>query len=338
MEAFRELARRCRDKAASAQEMKNVIFTLCGETIRVLCMDFDPPDVLFRSVKDLIVPKKEAENVQETFLLFLESADSLRSFLPEELADTKGRFTWQGEEGRLSFSAEYGYCSVYDEENRITYVMICPEVHALDGFISHPFHMELGWWAQRREKFFVHSACAGMDGKGILISGAGGSGKSTLSMAALLEGMEFVADDYVLAESAPEPSTVRLYSTAYLMEDILFRLPELKKHVVWKCEERGKYLVSLEGFRGNVRDRLPLRAVLLPQIAHVVRPEIRRSNSASALIPLLSSTLVQNREYGSREIFRGLMSILRDLPVYDYQMTDDIRENARFLKEWVKTL
>jgi len=43
----------------------------------------------------------------------------------------------------------------------------------------------------------LHGACVGSDGHGVLLLGASGAGKSTLSLQALLEGMDFLAEDGV---------------------------------------------------------------------------------------------------------------------------------------------
>lgn len=43
----------------------------------------------------------------------------------------------------------------------------------------------------------LHGACVGRDGRGVLLLGASGAGKSTLALHALLEGMDFLAEDAV---------------------------------------------------------------------------------------------------------------------------------------------
>jgi hypothetical protein len=44
----------------------------------------------------------------------------------------------------------------------------------------------------------LHAACMGRDGRGILLLGASGSGKSTVSLHGVLQGLEFLAEDSVL--------------------------------------------------------------------------------------------------------------------------------------------
>jgi hypothetical protein len=47
----------------------------------------------------------------------------------------------------------------------------------------------------------LHAACFGKDGIGLLISGDSGTGKSTLSLACALRGVEYLSDDAVLVQS-----------------------------------------------------------------------------------------------------------------------------------------
>jgi hypothetical protein len=48
----------------------------------------------------------------------------------------------------------------------------------------------------------LHAACIGRGGQGILLLGPSGAGKSTVSLHCLLQGLDFVAEDSVLVDSA----------------------------------------------------------------------------------------------------------------------------------------
>ena len=54
--------------------------------------------------------------------------------------------------------------------------------------------------ARVRELVPLHAACVGFGGKGVLLLGASGVGKSTLALQCLLQGFEFLAEDSVLVE------------------------------------------------------------------------------------------------------------------------------------------
>jgi energy-coupling factor transporter ATP-binding protein EcfA2 len=48
----------------------------------------------------------------------------------------------------------------------------------------------------------LHAACVGRGGQGILLLGPSGAGKSTVSLHCLLQGLDFLAEDSVLVDSA----------------------------------------------------------------------------------------------------------------------------------------
>ena len=198
--------------------------------------------------------------------------------------------------------------------------------------------MEFGWWAQRCGLSFLHSACVGLNGKGILLSGAGGSGKSTLALTSLLCGIELLSDDYLLIRSGDRPEAIRLYSSAYLTEEVLDRLPELKAHAYWTCEERKKTLIDLTQAPGFIAEKLPLYAVVIPQIMHAKTPSISKNPDIRTLIPLLASTSYQNRELRNKEVFVRMMDLLRSVPSFRFDLTDDIRQNAAYLRSWMEAL
>lgn len=61
---------------------------------------------------------------------------------------------------------------------------------------------------KRRGRFSLHAAGLALDGRGILVAGTSGSGKSTTAIALLRGGFGFLADDTVFLTSGPGPLTV----------------------------------------------------------------------------------------------------------------------------------
>ena len=347
MNAFPVLAEICRRLVEQAAFFTGRELVLAGSRIRVCCVDFDPPGLMFASISNLLsgeevretgspANKEDRAQSPETFYCISRPSAELKAVLPEEFSGKNGRILYSGEEGRYAVSAEFGFFSLYERAGNATYIWICPDMHALDSFVSHPFHMELGWWALRNGLLFLHSAAVGAGGKGVLISGAGGSGKSTLAMTSYLAGMSLLSDDYLLVRNDPLPTAERIYSTAYLKSDMLAKLPELEKAVVWTCRERDKHLVGLDLCAGTVADTLPLNAIVLPDIAHARTPQIIRNPDIRTRIPLIASTSYQNRELKNREVFMKMMHLLRSIPAYDFLLTDDLRANADYLADWLE--
>ncbi|MDG2536335.1 serine kinase [Dyella jiangningensis] len=102
-------------------------------------------------------------------------------------------------------------CGVMDECN---YVVMSPEqgsalVVASRDMLANPYHLryELIEFAvftlatRRLGLVPLHGACVGLNGRGVLLLGASGSGKSTVALHSLLRGLEFLAEDAVFVEA-----------------------------------------------------------------------------------------------------------------------------------------
>lgn len=72
-----------------------------------------------------------------------------------------------------------------------------------DWDAGSPLRNLLRWHLTTAEQGFVHAGTLGHEGRGLMLAGPGGSGKSGTVLAGLLAGMESVGDDYVLARLCP---------------------------------------------------------------------------------------------------------------------------------------
>jgi hypothetical protein len=101
--------------------------------------------------------------------------------------------------GATTASSTFALLSV---ERRSALVCLAPEM------LSFPYHaryelLEFAVFtlASRAQRLVpLHAACVGMNGKGILLMGETGSGKTTVAMKCLLKGFEFLAEDSVFVE------------------------------------------------------------------------------------------------------------------------------------------
>ena len=335
MDCFRILSQKLLELTETGSVRDEIRTVLCGVPFRIRCLDFEPAPKMFSALiraKDLSSGRRE-----EVFTCIFRDSSELIPILPAELQNRPGRYVWSGDEGRYAFSSEYGFLSLYHAEKNETFVWLCSDKHPEDAFVSPLFRMELGWWALRRDLLFLHSAAVGMDGKGILLSGVGGSGKSTLALSAMLSGMQFLSDDYLIVDPAV-PEAFRIYDTGYLTDAMLDRLPELRSSAFWHSDKRNKTLIRLDPEHRHISDRIRLHAVVVPRIVHAATPSLERCADLGRLIPLLASTSYQNRELRNEEVFRSIVRLLRTLPAYDFALTDDLRANASYLKEWTNKL
>ena len=187
---------------------------------------------------------------------------------------------------------------------------ICP-VWAL----AAPLRSILHWWMELNGRQLVHAAAVGCGGRGVLIPGRGGSGKSSTSLACLLAGMDFVADDYLALALDPEPRAYRLYSTAKLDPRSLILYPDLAA----RCRtvhQPGfdKVVLFLEdGYAEQLKESLPLKLALKPSISGAPETALGEAEPFEIERALAYETLAQLPHAGAGTV-EFLNRVSREVP------------------------
>lgn len=133
---------------------------------------------------------------------------------------------------------------------------------------SSPFRSMIQWWMEKNGCQLLHAAAVGTEKGAVLITGKGGTGKSTSALICLNNGMKYLGDDYVIIKSDPEPKVYSLYSTAKLMLEDMDRFPALKPFAGKRLKEfqEKEVLFLYPGLKNQIVNEMPLRAILTPQI------------------------------------------------------------------------
>jgi len=186
--------------------------------------------------------------------------------------------------------------SVMDRATRRAVYWVPSPKHVPAWVLAAPLRSILHWWMELNGRQLVHAAAVGYGGRGVLIPGRGGSGKSSTSLACLLAGLDFLGYDYLALALDPQPRIYRLYSTAKLDPRTLTQYPELQTrcHTVYQPGFDKVVLFLEDQYRGQLRESLPLELVLKPRISGVpettlgpVKPlEIERALASETLVHL----------------------------------------------------
>jgi hypothetical protein len=131
---------------------------------------------------------------------------------------------------------------------------------------ASPLRSLLHWWMEANGAQLLHAAAVGDDDGALLITGKGGSGKSTTALTCLTSGLRYIADDYLVVRLDPEPTVCSLYSTAKLDQGQMARFPGLVPFVTNAGEADDKAVVHLHpAFGGQLRRTLPLKGIAMPR-------------------------------------------------------------------------
>lgn len=207
-----------------------------------------------------------------------------------------------------------------------------------------PFHWEFHNFAMTHGYALLHSGAVGLNGEGVMISAVGGGGKSTTVLSCLLDGMDYVSDDYLILD----PKTVTaypLYNSGILNEDSLRRLPELEPLVYGNVLRRpDRYIINLSRYRDRFCRGMKIRAVVFPHILPDGSPEreavIRKDPRHTAKTQMLVSS-ARNNGFGvlqDQDALHSLFGAVSGLPSYELLLSPDRQSNCRAVRSLLHDL
>jgi hypothetical protein len=196
----------------------------------------------------------------------------------------------------------------------------------------------LHWMTLSTGYFLAHAAAIGVRGKGVLLTGPGGSGKSTTAAAAAMNGLMTAGDDFVLVD----PQAVQahaLYDTIKLDARSAQWFPDLAASAVnQKRDPAAKARIHLSQRRpASFAHRLPINAILLPHAGGATRTSIKAATGAEAMRALVPSTICLLRG-GEAETVRKSTSFLRELPSFHCDLGADPHEAIAAISAFIADL
>ncbi len=232
---------------------------------------------------------------------------------------------------------DLSYWQFYDVEKRLGVQLMLSADGCPPWEFGAPLRCFLHWEYAARGMRLTHAGTLGVGGKGVLLAGAGGAGKSGTVVSGLLAGLDSVGDDYVLMKLDGDRSMARPLFTTLKQDPAGFDRLGLAR---WLPEPgplnwQGKHQFRVQDVcpRG-LADELDIVALLVPRISGAGRSAITPVARKEALMALAPSGIAQmpgERESG----FRFFGELTRRLPCYDLALGtrgDEIAETiAAFL-------
>lgn len=183
-----------------------------------------------------------------------------------------------------------------------------------------PFRHLMHWLLRENGWLLVHGAGVGdRDNRGLLVIGKGGTGKSTVATAAVVDGgMKFCGDDYCAINTSPPFRLNSVYLTAKLTEKTIEMLSLSQVDAVYGDEGKQVFFMG-ETMAKQAAESLALKGFVLPCLCPANNPAgLRRMDSGEVARHLAVSSLYQMPHAGARE-FACLAKAARSLP--GWQMT-----------------
>ncbi len=183
------------------------------------------------------------------------------------------------------------------------------------------FHL----WTHDLPSQLVHAGAMAKNGKGVLIPGQSGSGKSTSCLNLLQAGYDYLGDDYVWVELGEKIKVFSLYQSAKIEAD---NLHERFSDWIPYMSNPTNYLQQKAIF--DIKNLYPnagitsteIKAILLPKVAHQEWTRFEKANPTHALMATAPTTLhhlPHNREIS----YQKMMKISTSLPNYHWRLGSD---------------
>ena len=201
-----------------------------------------------------------------------------------------------------------------------------------------PFRWLFDGLAARLGMSTLHAAAVGLDGHGVLIAGRGGIGKSTMALACLGDGLDYIGDDYCLLDQDLldddwEPRVRALYSTAKWRRGAAV-VPAWLSAVPPDAADMAEHknILFVDRLRPDqlVKD-LSIAAIVVPAVAGLPEPLLQAIPPQEALANLAASTIAQS-EQGGAAVMPALARLVRVVPAYRLQMSSDPDASATAIR------
>jgi len=191
-----------------------------------------------------------------------------------------------------------------------------------------PFHFLFSVWHHDLDILVVHAGMVARNGKGVLLPGMGGAGKSTTALACLRYGLEYLGDDYIGLEATPNARFVghSIYSSTWLQPDHYRAcFPDLVPHAVTGYRPgEDKHLVFLAPrYAERFRHTATVSAVALPRISNGQETTFQRARKGEALLTAAPSTMLCLVPRPHRAGLDRLASLVQSVPCYWLDLGSD---------------
>ena len=190
------------------------------------------------------------------------------------------------------------------------------------------------------ESALAHGAVVGLGGRGVLICAIGYRGKSTLAVSALLDGFDYVSDDYlVLGRQADGLRAWPIYSIVTLSPAMYWRMCDaLRARFVSNNSRKDKYVLNIAAYHSRFAAGYPVALCIYPRITSCREPGIVPGDKDIALEEFVFSTVNQMGDAKDVATIAKLHAFVNDLPFYRMNLSPDIDKNVRCLREFLEGL
>lgn len=251
---------------------------------------------------------------------------------PETLTEFDAHLAPQGL--RAIYSEERGAWDIFDTSDGFGIRLQNGIEGAAEWEHTAPLAYFCKWTSEAQGHTMVHAASIAWQGKGALLIGEGGAGKSGTTLGAMLNGFDSAGDDYTLLSGGPPYTAYSLYRTFKQSSEGMARLGLPKSMPLnWQ----GKAVFRPETVCGRpIAGATPIHALLMPEIgAHSTMIE---PMAPAPLFKQMTISTLRQISGNFADVFRYCAELVRELPCYRLRLSPDNDEITLVLKKFLEGL
>jgi hypothetical protein len=189
---------------------------------------------------------------------------------------------------------------------------------------------------ERRGRYCLHAGCLELDGRGVLVAGPTGSGKSTLTLALVRAGLGFVSDDLVFLAHAGQDRVEALgFADAAGVTDATAERFALAGTP--RTDGFPKRLIRLEdAFGVTPVERCEPRVIVFPEVVTDRPGALEPLHPGEAYLRLVPDVLL-TQPAGTQAHLKAISALLTQVRTYTVQSGTDLGYVAALVRDSLRT-
>lgn len=180
----------------------------------------------------------------------------------------------------------------------------------------------------------THAAAIGDEQGAILLTGKGGSGKSTTTLACLRAGLNYLAEDYCVLSQSTKPMVMSVYQSAKWESHTRAMFSEYEAYIENPLEaQKEKALVFYNDiFPKQIKLQLPIKAIVSLEVGLCEKPKWEKREASHVWSNLILSSLFQ-LPFLREAKMKSLKEIALTLPNSHLMLGKCLDSNVSMIKE-----
>jgi len=253
--------------------------------------------------------------------------------------------TWALDDGTLAVSPDN---SLVSHATRTGVVFLDRAERRIVGWVSaahqlplydraRPLQILLALCATDGEVHAVHGAFVAREGRGVLLVGDSGAGKSTAALCCLEAGLTYLGDDWIGVGRSADGAIVghSLYSSVSLEPAQVACFPRLRSCAVPPRNRTDlKSLIMLADMFPTLIGRTAVVCALaLPRVVDAADTRIRPATKRDALLTMARSAICSMRPRGGRAAMEALTRLAQERPAFWLDVGRDLHQIPQRIDE-----